>query len=639
MSLVACWAADIPGPRLQTTTLNENSQSLYYWKISPVGSTAQLLTLFCRSCRINGDEKEDQPLVSVLRDKLRNDNAESDRVVYVWLLCYSHLNFGQRILSAVPFFYWRVGQGSKAVDAGDTAPLLNLNAPERPVTSELERDLLQWAAFDPMMTPVRATSRAYRSNQVEYERCHLEETISYLRQAPVSEGDSALTQTQLDTVIARLEFRKSLLGGLIPETRAARLGAEYGFEQERIRSRNWELLRQCAERTGLLFDHLDLGGTTGEYAVLWFPLHQPPAPTSTSLSSIWKLLHIRNPWSDDRLKAWKGAVYTRSLDENGGLLRPRQTSSRQIQIVPLAVYSLTYPKVPLVLIDFRDTLHVRWREMTQRSINEITSGVIGLSHFTNWYYFAAAEIYDFVVSRHGAAMNQAARHDCYSRFQVALALDRQIDAKLRKQMQLHIDSLALNPLDAEQARELEAARARYARLETEAEDGTLMMLLDKERRSELAHFEESKKARIMGDLFHDASLGLYTPRAKENATNISMLDSYRRVDFHLHFLDSLIEAGTPPEVAYDGVRIQASVGELSGLMPAINSSETRAHAATTLERLRSLSRDETLQADCSIALVALKSRAPSVRAATVSGVASARHGILAMPAVSANPSK
>src|SRR5690348_6792109 len=237
LSLVACWAADIPGQRLQTTILNENSQSLYYWKLSPVGNTAQLLTLFCRSCQINGDEKQDQPLVSVLRDKLRDDNAESDRVIYVWLLCYSHLNFGQRVLSAVPFFYWRVGQGSKSVDAGDTAPLLNLNAPERPVTSELERDLLQWAAFDPMMAPVRATSRAYRSNQVEYERGHLEETISYLRRAPVSEDDPALTQTQLDTVIARLEFRKSLLGGLIPETRAARLGAEYGFEQERIRSR------------------------------------------------------------------------------------------------------------------------------------------------------------------------------------------------------------------------------------------------------------------------------------------------------------------------------------------------------------------------------------------------------------------
>jgi len=129
----------------------------------------------------------------------------------VWLLCYSHVNFGQRILSAVPFFYWRVGQGSKSVDAGNTAPLFNLNAPRRPVTSELERNLLQWAAFDPMITPVRATSRAYRSNQVEYERDHLEETISYLRQAPVSERDSALTRTQLDTVITRLEFRKSLL--------------------------------------------------------------------------------------------------------------------------------------------------------------------------------------------------------------------------------------------------------------------------------------------------------------------------------------------------------------------------------------------------------------------------------------------
>lgn len=54
-------------------------------------------------------------------------------------------------------FYWRVGKNSKSVGAGHTAPLFNLNAPRRPVTSELERNLLQWAAFDPMITPVRAT--------------------------------------------------------------------------------------------------------------------------------------------------------------------------------------------------------------------------------------------------------------------------------------------------------------------------------------------------------------------------------------------------------------------------------------------------------------------------------------------------
>ena len=628
--VIACWAADVPPQRLQTTTPNQSNQSLYYWKATPVGNTAQLLTLFSGCCQIEtGNGAQAQPLVSILRDKLSTDSPESDRVVYVWLLSYSHLNFGQRVLSAVPFFYWRVGGGSKTVRAGDTAPLLDLNSPGHPVTLELERDILQWTTFDPMITPVRATSRAYRSNEIAYERVHLEETISYLRRAPVSQDDSALTRTQLDTVIARLEFRKRLLGGLVTETRIARLGEQYDFEQERIRSRNWELLRQCAERTGLLFEPLDLAGTTGEYAIVWFPLHQSTPPTGTSLRSIWKLLDIQNPWSDDRLTNWRGLVYLRSLDENGGLLPADDKSSRQIQIVPLAVYSLRYPKLPLLLLDFRSKLHVRWHEMTQRSINEVTAGVIGISHFTNWYYYVAADLYDFVANRHGAAMNEAARLDCYSQFRVALALDHQIDFSLKKEMQHRMDSLALNPLDAEQGRELEAAAARYRRLDTEAENGTLMKLLDKERRSELAAFEESKKARVMEDVLHDATLGSYTHRSKPDPANVSTLNSYRRIEYHLHFLDSLAEQGTQPEVVYDPDRIQASVSQLSNLMLRVNPPGIRTHAAATLESLRQLSRDESLQADCSMALIALKRHSTSVRASAGSGIAAVRRDVLA----------
>ncbi len=619
-SVVVCQAADIPAQRLQTTTLPQINQSAYYWKATSVGDTAQLVALFCRSCNASGNEQEDQPLIAILRDTLGDNNPENDRVTYVWLLGYSHPNVGKRILSAVPFFYWRIDKGSTTASAHDTAPFFDLTAPQHPVASELGRDLLQWTLFDPMTTAVRATSRAYRSNQLDDERLHLEEAISYLRRAPVSPDDSALTKTELDTVVARLELRKRLLGGLVGETRAERIGQESLFEDERIRSRNWELLRECAERTGLYFESLDLGGTSGEYAILWFPLHSPPEPAGASLKSVWKLLNIRSPWSDDRLAAWKGPVYTRALDENGSLLPTGAQGARQLQLIPLGVYSLSYPKLPLLLIDFRDTLHVRWHEMTQRSINEITAGVIGISHFTNWYYYVAADLYDFVVDRHGAAMNQTARLDCYSRFRVAVALDRQADPSLRKEIQRRIDSLAINPLEAVPERELQASRARYALLEAEAADGTIVKRLDKQRRTELAYFEESKKARVVRDLLHDGTFGLYTHRARPDEANLDTLDSYRRVEYHLHFLDSLVEAGTQPEVAYDSSRIEASVTELGTLMPDIGSPALRARASLTLERLRSLSQDESLQANCSLTLLALKRRPAVLDADAASGI-------------------
>ncbi len=574
------------------------AESSYYWHATPVGNTAQLLTLFCHGCQSNANGEQDQPLVSVLRDTLGDSNPANDRLSYVWLLSYSRLNFGQRILSAVPFFYWRVGEGSKSVSAHDTAPLFDLTTPQHPVLSEAGRDLLQWTLLDPMTTPVRASSRAYRTNQLDHERLHLEEAISYLRSAPASSDPAALTQTQLDTVIARLELRKRLLGGLVNQSRAARFGEESGFEQERIRSRNWELLRQCAEKTGLIFEPIDLAGTTGQYAILWFPAKQAPPSTGTSLSAVWKLLNIRDPWSDERLKPSKGS-----------------------EPVPLAVYSLSYPKLPLLLVDFRDKLHVRRHEMAQRTINEITAGVIGISHFTNWYYYVAADLYDFVVDRHGAAMDQAARLDSYSQFRVKLALDNQLDPELREEMQRRVESLAVNPLEASPAREMQAAQARYKLLEAEAQDGgQLLTRLDKQRRAELAYFGETNKARLAESLFHDATLGLYTRRVKEDSWNLATLDCYRRVESDLTFLDSLVNAGTQPEVVYDTARIQASVTELSSLMPGISSRAVRAHAAATIDGLRNLSRDEMLQADCSLALTNLKGNTAPVRAAVASGI-------------------
>lgn len=616
--------------------VGENSQPLYYWRATPVGDSAQLLTLFCRSCqKITGSGK-DVPLVALLRDTLGESDSRNDRVTYVWLLTYARPSIEQRALSAVPFFYWRVGKSYESVSAHDTAPLFDLTTPVHPVLSEIERDLFQWTMLDPMTTFVRASSRAYRTNQLDYERLHLEEAIGYLRDAPVSGDESAPAQAQLNTVLARLELRERLLGGLVGERHLARLGEDADLEQERIRSRNWEMLRQCAEKTGLIFEPIDLAGATGQYAILWFPLGQSFDARGTYLAPIWKLLNIKNPWEDGRLRQGHGNSYTRELDENGRLLPAGTAGVREIDLTALAVYGLNYPRQPLLLVDFRDKLHVRGHEMTQKAINELTRGVIGISHFTNWYYYAAAGAYDFVKSRHGGAVDRAARLDSYSQFRMELALDDRLDPGLRKEMQRRVDSLAVNPLEALPAREMQAAIERYARLEAEAGNGgPLMAKIDKERRSELAAFGETKKARIAEAMLHDASFRLYTHRVKEDAANLSRLGCDRRVQYQLDFLDSLIAAGTQPEIAYDSSRIQAAVIELSDLLSRVESPDVRAHAEASLLRLRELSEDASLQADCSLALAGLKRNGAGINASAASGVAAAPRSTLTLTAPAA----
>jgi hypothetical protein len=244
--------------------------------------------------------------------------------------------------------------------------------------------------------------------------------------------------------------------------------------------------------------------------------------------------------------------------------------------------------------------------MTQRSINEITAGVIGISHFTNWYYYAAADLYDFVSGRHGAAVDQSERLDAYSRLHVALALDRQLDSSLRKSIQARLDDVSVNPLEAAPVREMRNAQIRYARLEEESgPEGHLAVVLDQQRRAEIALFGKSNVRLEWNTFLHAATLGLYHDRAPRSADDLAQVGVYRRVEYQLNFLDGLAAAGTEPEVSYDRSRIQASVEELTSLMPEVSAPRVRAHAVATLKKLRSISHSTDLQTDFSNAIAGL----------------------------------
>jgi hypothetical protein len=601
--LLSAWQCAL-GAENGVASLHENSR--YSWETTRIGNTAELVSLLCHGC---GDypDRENVPLLSVLRDTLGDDNPENNRLIYIWLLTYSPPSVGQRLLSGIPFFYWRIGGGGSQSRSTQISPLLDLTSLRHPMISSFGRDLLQWTVLDSAATPIRATSRAYRANEVDQERLHLEETIGYLNQAAGGDLRFGLTAKELNTLVARLELRKTFLGGFVREEEAAQVGEDAIRKAERIRSRNWELLRQCADKTGLYFEPLDLAGSSNQYALLWFALGQSSEPDGTGLSSVFKLLNIKNPWHDTRLKAPSvQRVWTRDVDENGNLLPMGLTGVQQVKLVPLGAYSLSYPKAPLLLVDFRDRRHVRWHEVTQRSINEITAGVIGISHFTNWYYYVAADAYNFVVARHGGATNRAERLDCYSQFRVALQLDSALDARLRKEMEEQIDSLSINPLESAPRGEIAAASLRYDELKDQAQTGSLEKRIDDNRREELALDAESRKGRLCDYVFHLMTFGAYTHRVKPDSGNNSLLDTYRRAQYQLAFLDRVSAGGTEPEVAYDPAIITRSISELESVIPGISSRDLREHAAVTLTRVKSLSQSSSLQADCSNALAVLE---------------------------------
>jgi hypothetical protein len=587
-------------------------QPKYFWRTTGVQAGAEILTLFCRlDASKSGDERE-APLVAILRDSLGDNDTSNDRLRYVWLLSYVHPTWRQEALSAVPFVYWRSGGGQKPADTKLPKPLIDLSQPSGPLFSSVGHQIVQWSLLDPTLMPVRASSRTYRTNELDDERLHLEEAIGYLREAPVSTGGflgaAAPTRAELNTVIARLSLRTHMLGGLVSEQQAEKMGEADGFAQEITRNRNMETLRVCAEKTGLIFEPIDVAGHVGEYAVLWYPLDHKFERPSSPLNTVWKVLTIKDPEQDPRLKGWRGPRFERALDSNGSLL-PAGVAGEPVQLIPLAVYGMSYPTKPLLLADFRDTHRVRQREMAQRMIDDTATGILGLSHFTNWYFFVGEAIYDFVRSHRGTAVNRLARMDSYSQFRVELALDHDLDPTLRQVMQRRVASMALNPLEVAPAREIAVADARYAALTSDAEAGPASKLakrLQQDRRIELAEYGNTERRQVSDEVFHRATFGIYTRRVKESDLNPVILDRDRRIDYNLAFLDGLVKAGTDPEVSYPVARIRDSVNTIAELAPGVMVNNIREHAANTIEALKGISNDGTLQADCTRAAEGIK---------------------------------
>jgi uncharacterized protein YoaH (UPF0181 family) len=607
-------AADAPDVDILSRDAYPSPQ--YHWIVTPVGNGSDILTLAGRFGQTSEDAVEDVPLVSILRDRLPGGGPKTDRLRYVWLLTYQPPRLDQRLLSAVPFFYWPGDWGKGNGKGKVPKPLVDLSRPAHRVFGNFTRDILQWMAFDPMTTAIRASSRAYRSNNTDHERMHVEEAISYLRQAPVSNDGEGLTQSQLNSVIARLALTKTLLGGFVSKDRLNEIAATQDAVRAETIGRNWELLRTSAERTGLLFEPLHLASSNEDYAVLWFPLQEKFSAPGIALGSTWKLLHLSNPWNDSRLKNWKGYKQTRQLDANGQLLPEGATGAREVELVPLAVYSLSYPGAPLLMADFRHGLKPKRREILQRGSNELVMGVLGLSHFANWYYFAGQAAYQFVKARHGSAEDLSARLDAYSEFRVAAALDRSLDPAFRAELQRHAKSLDVNPLGNSPNREVSLARRNLDALEkAAANEHKLPERIDNDRREELAAFGRGPGSAAMAKIMHYASFGIYTRRAPREEYNLEVLRRDRRVESLMAYLEQVRNAGERPEVTFSAEQIQTAVDSLSSLLSQGVSNRLREEAVSVIAQLQRETKDDTLLASCHQALTTLSTRPRSAHPA------------------------
>ena len=469
---------------------------------------AELLTVFGRipDAKIYTPEADDDveydveydsvPLLCVLRDTLGDESAQNDRLRYVWVLTAAPPTLLQRAAAAIPFFYWRAGFAKNPDQR--PAPVLDLGAPRHGVWTAVTGSLTQALAFDPNSALIRSSTRSYRNNVRDHRQLRLLEGLAVLSQLEdLPSVKTMLSEPELAAIQARLALAGQTFGGLVGDSKLPEAYMKQRVRAMEERGHNWELLRQRAEANGLYFEPFGLNGADTQ-ALLWVAREDVDTFPRDFDS---QYMGISDPYRDSRIRNWSGYTETRYRDAEGRLAPADSPGAHPVELIPLALYSLEYPKVPLLLVDFRSTHAPKHREMLRHAVVDVVSGVLGISKWGNWPYLAGSWTWNFVRARHGAPYSRTARLKAYSQMRQWLALDQSLDPALREELRTRLEILGVNPLEDNVFDEVKFARRQYAALLRYADDPHgLAARLDRARSP-----EERRAAHRAAGSFGDAA--------------------------------------------------------------------------------------------------------------------------------------
>lgn len=554
-------------------TLPKNSQraSLFRIETLPVGRDAQLLTVFgsLNGLQVSDEKSAEVPLVSILRDTLGDADPENDRLRFVWMLTYTRPNLLQRVASAVPFLYGRVGNREGASRVPN--PVLDLADPGRDVWQRFLWLALQNVFFNPYGVVAKSSVSALRHNTERYRQAHILRALAILSLYEAETGEQlAFTPAELNEIQSRLILTSKTFGGLIDDAYLDRALQKQNSESQDTRGHNWELLRQRAEAEGLYFEPLAMPDGSATHALLWVAREELARNRARKFGN--RFLNISSPWSDSRLARWNGFTEKRYYDSENRPTTSDAEGARPVELIPLALYGLDHPKIPALLIDFRDQMNPKKREMSHRVIEDVARNVLSLSRDGDLHYFLGRTIFDFVTSRRGIDLNQPTRLRAYSQLKLLLSLDATIDAGLRGEIEKRVETLSLNPLDNDLDAEARIAKEQYAALVRYAKNPEgLAARLVRDRREELVPLEHGKTSRVFFRLANVLSAGIYKHREDGTSESVrAALDSERRLAYHKRFLEEVARSTPVVEVKWNiedvrrSLRYVAEAGERGG---------------------------------------------------------------------------
>jgi hypothetical protein len=518
----------------------------------PIAGGAELLTIFGQLDGLPREKGQtaEVPLVSVVRDTLGDENSDNDRLRYVWMLTYTKPTFGQRLASAVPFLYTRVGNKKRA---GKNAPppLMDLAAADREVWERFLWTALQNILLDPYAMPLKAASRTLRRNLSDYRKAHIVRALAILSLYEAeTNAPSAFTPTEMSDIQARLLLSEKTFGGIVDDIYLQRVFEKQTTLMRDLRGHNWELLRQRAEAEALYFEPLEMPDGSATHALLW--VARPDLSKNPGRRFDARFLNIKNPWADTQLQNWKGYTETRYFDNDNRPVEAGTAGARAVEMIPLALYGLDFPKIPMLLADFRDGANPKKREMSRRVLEDVAGNLLSLSSFANVPYFLGRTIYDFVTSKRGMDLNQPSRLRTYSQLKLLLSLSASLDPELRDEISNRLERVSLNPLENNLQAEAQLARDQYAALVAYAKrpDG-LPARLDRDRRAEMMPFKHGRAEQVLFRLANVLSFGLYTHREKSTPEMRAQLDVNRQLAFHERYLRQVAKSSPQVEVVWN----------------------------------------------------------------------------------------
>jgi len=553
---------------------------------------AELITVHAKLAGLDESAVNDKwiPLVSILRDTLGDSNGENNRLRYVWPLTYTRPTMRQRLAAAIPFFYARVGNKENLTRT--PPPAIDLASPESEVWDKIFWTALQNILLDTYGTPIKASTSSYRRNTSDYRRSHIIRALSVLALYEAVKGESAFTPSEMAAIQARLLLSDKTFGGLVDDSNLQNYYARKTTQARDERGHNWELLRQRAESESLYFEPLLMPDGSATHALLWVAKRDLIKQQGSRYSG--RFLNIANPWTDKRLLKWHGYVETRYFDSENRPVDSQTPGAETVEMIPLGLYGLDNPKIPMLLVDFRDSYNPKKREMSRRVLNDITRNFLSLSKFGNLPFFLGRTVFDFVTGRRGIDINQPSRLHTYSQLKLLLALNTSMEPELRSEVGGRLETTSLNPFENGLNAEASIALAQYQALLAFAKDPKgLAKKIEFDRRAEMMPLEHGPTARLAFRVMTVLTFGRYIHREELTDDMEDRLDIARRLQYHTRFLQQIARSTAEVDITWNLQDVKRSLHFIAD-----HGSEAGSNAAKATAKIFARTKDDETRRAC-----------------------------------------